>query len=60
MKYHLVCVHPFDSYVRGQLITDATEVEKLLGDRDHHFVRIPAPAEEAPVRRNPILPAASL
>ena len=48
MKYHLVCVHPFDSYIRGQKITDQDEVERHLNDREHHFVRVPAPEEEAP------------
>lgn len=43
MKYHLVCVHPFGKYTKGQRITDPDEVEKLMQDRDHHFVRIPAP-----------------
>lgn len=41
--YHLVCVHPFDKYTKGQMITDEAEVEKLLPDREHHFVRIAAP-----------------
>lgn len=43
MDYHLICVHPFGKYVKGQMVTDAEEVEVLLSDRDHHFVRIAAP-----------------
>jgi hypothetical protein len=53
MSYHLVCVHPFHNYKKGQMITDSAEVKKLLLDREHHFVRINAPpevkAEEVPV-----------
>lgn len=53
MDYHLICVHPFGKYVKGQQITDHDEVESLLDDREHHFVRIYAPplpvVEHAPV-----------
>lgn len=42
--FHLVCVHPFDKYTKGQMITDPDEVDKLMPDRDHHFVRIAIPA----------------
>lgn len=44
--YHLVCVTPFHNYVRGQRIEDPAEVEVLLKDRDHHFVKVPAPVKE--------------
>ena len=44
MKYHLICVHPFKNYVRGQKVTDPDEVTRLMQDRDHHFVRVTAPA----------------
>ena len=42
MQYHLICVHPFGKYVKGQKVTDPDEVAKLMKDRDHHFVRVPA------------------
>lgn len=42
MNYHLICVHPFGKYVKGQKVTDAAEVSKLLADREHHFVRVNA------------------
>jgi hypothetical protein len=45
MDYHLVCVHPFGKYDRGQMITDPIEVEVLLEDREHNFVRVAAPNE---------------
>jgi hypothetical protein len=48
MDYHLVCVHPFGKYTKGQVITDEAEVTTLLDDREHHFVRIAAPAEAVP------------
>jgi hypothetical protein len=48
MDYHLVCVHPFGKYARGQMITDADEVATLLDDREHHFVRIAVPAAPVP------------
>ncbi len=47
MNFHLVCVHPFKHYAKGQKITDPDEVARLSQDRDHHFVRVPAPAEES-------------
>jgi hypothetical protein len=43
MDYHLVCVHPFGKYTKGQMITNEAEVAELLEDREHHFVRIPVP-----------------
>lgn len=42
-NFHLVCVHPFHQYTKGQTITDPALVEELSQDRDHHFVRIAAP-----------------
>ena len=42
MQYNLLCVHPFGKYTKGQIVTDPTEVAKLLTDREHHFVRIAA------------------
>lgn len=47
MDYHLVCVHPFGKYTRGQMITDEEEVTALLDDREHHFVRIAVPEQAA-------------
>lgn len=50
MNYHLICVHPFGVYAKGDKITDPAEVAKHLTDREHHFVRVPAPDDEpAPV-----------
>ena len=50
MQYHLICVHEFGKYAKGQMITDPLEVEVLLEDREHNFVRIDAPdAPDAPV-----------
>jgi hypothetical protein len=64
MDYHLVCVHPFGKYTKGQMVTDEAEVTTLLDDREHHFVRIAAPQEaapeapaEAPPSKRPILPS---
>jgi hypothetical protein len=47
VNYHLICVHPFGKYVRGQKVTDQDEVEKLRKTRDRHFVKTPAPAPQA-------------
>jgi hypothetical protein len=44
--YHLICVHPFGEYKKGDRITDVNEVERLMADRDHHFVRVAVSAEE--------------
>jgi hypothetical protein len=46
--FHLICVNPFAEYTKGQLVTNAKEVEKLLEDRAHHFVKVAAPQEAAP------------
>ena len=43
MQYHLICVHPFGKYDKGQMITDQNDVAALLDDREHNFVRIAAP-----------------
>lgn len=53
MDYHLVCVHPFGKYTKGQQITDEKEVAELLDDREHHFVRIAAAAEPAAPEAEP-------
>jgi hypothetical protein len=47
VNYHLICVHPFGKYVKGQKITDPALVEQLRKARDRHFVKIPAPAAES-------------
>jgi hypothetical protein len=53
--FHLVCVHPFGKYQKGQKITDPTEVNSLLDDREHHFVRVAAPeVEERPEAPSPV------
>lgn len=42
--FHLVCVHPFANYVKGQIVTDQKEVDALIADdREHYFVRVAAP-----------------
>jgi hypothetical protein len=41
--FHLFCVHPFHGYAKGQKVTEPSEVARLMNDRDHHFVRVPAP-----------------
>lgn len=43
MSFHLVCTNPFKKYTVGQKVTDADEVERLLRDRGHHFVKTAAP-----------------
>lgn len=47
--FHLICVVPFHGYEKGQRITDQAMIAELSQDRDHHFVRVhaPAPAPEA-------------
>ena len=45
-QFNLVCIHPFHGYEKGQLVSDPGEVENLLKDRDHHFVKIAAPPAE--------------
>jgi hypothetical protein len=59
--YHLVCVHPFGKYVKGQVITDDAEVAKLLEDRENHFNRVQigavAPPTEPAVEAPPSKPA---
>ena len=40
MTFHLICVHPFGKYTKGQRITDPAEIAVLLTDREHHFVRV--------------------
>lgn len=56
MNYHLICVHPFGIFAKGDKITDRAEVAKHLADREHHFVRVPAPDEPVPA---PAAPASS-
>ena len=49
--YHLICVHPFHGYTKGQMITEQDEVTRLLADRENHFAKImapPVPEEAAP------------
>ena len=49
MAYHLICVHPFHGFTKGQMITDQGEVTKLLEDREQHFAKIAAPPEPVEV-----------
>jgi hypothetical protein len=44
VNYHLICVHPFAKYIKGQRITDPALVAQLLEKRAHHFVKIAVPA----------------
>ncbi|NPU23940.1 hypothetical protein [Bradyrhizobium denitrificans] len=57
MAYHLVCVHPFHGYDKGQIVTDPAEVDALMAERDHHFVRIDAPEPAAPAQSPAKAPA---
>lgn len=45
MKVHMICVHPFAQYTKGQLITDQELIKKLREHRDHYFVKVAAPAD---------------
>jgi predicted nucleotidyltransferase len=41
--YNLVCVVPFGSYVKGQIVTDQDEILALIAnDRMQYFVRVAA------------------
>ena len=40
MAFKLVCTQPFHGFEKGQEVTDPAEVERLLEDREHHFVRV--------------------
>lgn len=41
MEFYLVCVHPFANYVKGQQVTDETEIKSLLADdRINFFIRV--------------------
>lgn len=53
MKFHLVCVHPFGPYTKGQLVTDPDEIAKLTSDREKNFVRIAAPVAPPPADVSP-------
>lgn len=58
--YHLVVVHDFGDYTKGQMITAADEVDLIWNSPNHvHVVRIAAPSSDAPAQREvaPINPA---
>jgi hypothetical protein len=38
MKFHLVVLKPFAQYRRGDMITDAVTIEKILGGPQAGFV----------------------
>lgn len=38
--FHLLCVHPWAGYEKGQKVTEPSEIARLLNDREHHFVRV--------------------
>ena len=45
MQYHLIVVHDFGNYTRGQRVTDEAEVAAILEGPNHtHIVKIAAPA----------------
>jgi hypothetical protein len=46
---HLICIQPFHGYAKGQRVSDPDEVAKLQLDREHHFIRIPAPEKQETV-----------
>lgn len=44
MNHHLVVVHDFKTYKRGDMITDEAEVANILASPQHpHVVKIQAP-----------------
>lgn len=46
MMYHLVVVHDFGTYTKGQMITAQDEIEMILRSPQHtNVVKIAAPAE---------------
>jgi hypothetical protein len=49
MAYKLIVVHSFKKFVRGQEITDPTEVAKWLKTHPRYVVKVPAPNVAAPV-----------
>lgn len=49
MSHHLIVVHEFGNYTKGQRISEAHEVAKVLESPQHtHVVKIAAPAEVQP------------
>lgn len=57
MSFHLVCVHPWHKYSKGQVVTDPDDIASLSVDREHHFVRVSdtvfAPPPVPPVEFTP-------
>lgn len=49
--YHLVVIHPFGSYAKGQAITDPDEVAGILNSPKHQFVN------KVPEAGSPFAPA---
>jgi hypothetical protein len=50
MNVELVVVVPFAGHARGEVVTDAAEVERVLATNPHHVVRRePASAENEKV-----------
>jgi hypothetical protein len=44
MSYHLIVVHPFGIYARGDRITDEAEMQRVLASHNHPSVnKIAAP-----------------
>ena len=42
MDHHLIVRHPFDTYARGDVITDATIVASTLATSSDHVIRVEA------------------
>ena len=53
MAYKLVCTAPMHRYKKGQVVTDQTEVARLLQKHAHHFVKTMMADEPAPVAPAP-------
>lgn len=46
--HHLIVVHEFGNYTKGQKITDQAEIETILAGHNHTcIVKIAAPQESA-------------
>jgi hypothetical protein len=46
MGYKLIVRHPFKKFVKGQVITDPTEVARLSGSHEKFVIRVALSAEE--------------
>lgn len=48
MKYHLIIVHPFGKYTKGQMVTDQDEVAAIMKSHNHPSVNKIAAKEDDP------------